>query len=300
VGSVFLLDGSEMHLADVVGGKAAGLALLARHGLRVPPAFAVGADAYRQFVADAGVGRAIAELLDGARTLAEHAQASAQIRRRFELCELPGPLREELVWAYAELGGGEPIPVAVRSSAIGEDGAEASLAGRHESYLGIRGADELARAVVRCWASLFSPQALALSRPPDALAMGVVVQAMVDAEAAGVMFTIDPVTGDPSQIAIEGSLGLGTAVVGGEVMPDRFHVDKVTLEIRSRVLAHRHRACIADAEAVELAALGKRIERALRAPQDIEWAIAAEEREIFLLQARPETVWSRGRGVAPA
>jgi pyruvate,water dikinase len=123
--------------------------------------------------------------------------------------------------------------------------------------------------------------------------MGVVVQAMVPAEAAGVMFTIDPVTGDPSQIAIEGAIGLGTGVVRGEVTPDRFHVDKVTLEIRSSVPACQGRSCITDAEAIELAALGKRVERALGAPQDIEWAIASGTREVFLLQARPETVWSR-------
>ncbi len=170
--------------------------------------------------------------------------------------------------------------------------------------------------MLRCWASLFSARAIASLRRTklgvDETAMGVVVQVMVPAEAAGVMFTIDPVTGDPSQIAIEGSIGLGATVVGGEVTPDRFCVDKVTLEIRTRTLARKQvarrvgadavvavppaeqdRACVTDAEAVELAAIGRRIERALGMPQDVEWAIGPAAREIVVLQTRRETVWSR-------
>jgi phosphoenolpyruvate synthase/pyruvate phosphate dikinase len=300
VGSVYFLDGSQAHPADVVGGKAAGLAAFARHDLPVPPAFAVGADAYRRFVADARIDGAIDALLCGVETPSEQAQASARIRDLFEAREPRGLLLEELADAYGTLGGGEEILVAVRSSAIGEDTAHESFAGCHDSYLAVKGIDAIARAVVRCWASLFTPQALALLRErdlrPSERAMGVVVQAMVPAEAAGVMFTIDPVTGDPSQIAIEGSAGLGTAVVGGEVTPDRFYVDKVTLEIRARALVHQERPAITDTEVIDLATIGKRVDRALGAPQDIEWAIAAQGREIFLLQARPETVWSRKAG----
>jgi phosphoenolpyruvate synthase/pyruvate phosphate dikinase len=304
MGSVYSLDGRQSHQADVVGGKAAGLASLARLEMPVPPAFVVGADAYRQFVADMRVDRASQALLEGAETPSEQAQASARIRDLFEARELPGPLLEELADACGALGHGEEILVAVRSSAVGEDAAHESFAGCHETYLAVKGIDALARAVVRCWASLFTPQALALFRERDLRhserAMGVVVQAMVPAEAAGVMFTIDPVTGDPSQIAIEGSASLGTAVLGGEVTPDRFYVDKVTLEIRARALAHHECACITDTEVVDLATIGKRVDLALGAPQDIEWAIAAQGREIFLLQARPETVWSRKTRVTPA
>jgi phosphoenolpyruvate synthase/pyruvate phosphate dikinase len=322
VSHVLPLDGCEPHLAEVVGGKAVGLGSLLREGLQVPPGFAVGTHAYREFVSETGLDLAIHELLEGAESLEAQAEASERIRSSFEKRELVGPLREELSRAYVGLGGDGQLPVAVRSSAISEDAAEASFAGQHETYLWIQGADAVARAVVRCWASLFTPQALSYFRRvgirADETAMGVVVQTMVAAEAAGVMFTIDPVTGDRSQIAIEGSFGLGEAVVAGEVTPDRYAIDKVTLEIRSRTLSAKHvayrfdpehgevrlldvpdeeqqLACLSDTEAVEIASLGKRVERAFGAPQDIEWAIGpgvSGTREVFLLQTRPETVWS--------
>jgi rifampicin phosphotransferase len=213
--------------------------------------------------------------------------------------------------------------VAVRSSATAEDTAEASFAGEHDTYLWVRGADAVAAHVTRCWASLFTPRAVAyrarLGIPEDEVAMGVVVQAMVPAEAAGVLLTLDPLTGDRSQVTIEAAYGLGVGVVEGEVTPDRFAVDKVTLELRSRTVgekavayrfdaaagrvvrvevsaADRARTCLDDAEVIELAGLGKRVEQALGAPLDVEWAVgpgAAGERELWLLQARPETVWSR-------
>jgi pyruvate,water dikinase len=294
------LDGRAAQ-PGVVGGKAVGLALLVGQAVRVPPGFVVTTRAYRDFVADARLLGAIRELVEGAGTFREQAHASAQIRRLFEARDPADGLREALARAYEELGGGEQLPLAVRSSATGEDEAGASLAGRYESYLWIRGTQDLARAVRRCWASLFSERAIASLRHTragvDEPAMGVVVQAMVPAEAAGVMFTIDPVTGDPSQITIEGSVGLGTAVVGGEVTPDCFCVDKVTLEIRSRTLADGC-GCIADAEAVALAGVAKQLERAFGVPQDIEWAIASPGREIYVLQSRPETVWSRRRGTS--
>jgi phosphoenolpyruvate synthase/pyruvate phosphate dikinase len=329
VSYIFPLDGCEPHLAEVVGGKAVGLASLLRESLRVPPGFGVGTHAYREFVSETGLNRAIHELLDDAESLEAQAEASKRIRLLFEERELAGPLRDELARTYEGLGGDGQLPVAVRSSAISEDNAEASFAGEHETYLWIQGADAVARAVVRCWASLFTPQALSYFRRVDLRAdettMGVVVQAMVAAEAAGVMFTIDPVTGDRSQIAIEGSFGLGEAVVAGEVTPDRYAVDKVTLEIRSRALSAKHvayrfdtehgemrlvdipdeqqrLACLSDEEAVEVASLGKRVERALGAPQDIEWAIGpgtSGTREVFLLQTRPETVWSRKQTKPP-
>jgi len=178
-------------------------------------------------------------------------------------------------------------------------------------------------AVRRCWGSLFTPQAISYRRhfgvPTRDLAMAVVVQRMVDAAAAGVMITLDPVTGDPSQITIEASYGLGLAVVGGEVTPDRYAVDEVTWEIRSRTISDKPSAyrydeevcgvkpfdvpaddrllpAITDDEVADLAHLGRAVERAHRSPQDIEWAIGSGQRgprDVFLLQTRPETVWSR-------
>jgi phosphoenolpyruvate synthase/pyruvate phosphate dikinase len=321
VSYVFQLDGCEPHLAEVVGGKAVGLGSLLREGLLVPRGFAIGAHAYREFVTETGLAGPIHELLAGAESLHAQADASVRIRTLFEGQAIQAPLREELERAYGELG--EP-PVAVRSSAMSEDAAEASFAGEHETYLWVEGAAAVGRAVLRCWASLFTPQALAYFRrvgvPADETAMGVVVQTMVPSEAAGVMLTLDPVTGDRSQITIEGSYGLGEAVAAGEVNPDRFAVDKVTLEIRSRTLSAKHVAhrfdpgagevrlvgvpaeqqelpCMSDEEVVEVATLGKRVERALGAPQDLEWAIGPG-REVHLLQTRPETVWSRRRTAA--
>ena len=277
---VLSLDECTPDHAPLVGGKAVGLGRLLREGMRVPPGFVVTTAAYRA---------------------------------------RPPTLPDEIAAAYSRLCGSSAQPVAIRSSATAEDLADASFAGQQETYLWILGAEQVVQHVERCWASLFSPQATAYRahRNLDVqdLAMGVVVQRMVPAEAAGVMLTIDPVNGDPSQIAIEAAYGLGAAVVNGEVTPDRFGIDKVTLEIRARALARKPVAyrfepsvqgirlqpvpdaeqaepCLTDPEIVELASLGKRLERALGAAQDIEWAIAPG-REIFLLQTRPETVWSQ-------
>jgi pyruvate,water dikinase len=304
-GHVLWLEECGTDAAPLVGGKAVGLGHLVRLGHRVPPGFAVTTAAYREALA--GGGRP-ATVGDG--------------------------LAAEIAAAYRRLGGPgdhEP-PVAVRSSATAEDTAEASFAGEHDTYLWVRGAEAVAGHVTRCWASLFTPRAVAyrarLGIPDDGIAMGVVVQAMVPAEAAGVLLTLDPLTGDRSQVTIEAAWGLGTAVVEGEVTPDRFAVDKVTGELRSRSVgekafayrfdpaagrvgrvevpeADRARPCLDDAEVAELARLGKRVEQALGVPQDVEWAVSptgsAGGRQLWLLQARPETVWSRRprRAVVP-
>lgn len=315
------LEACDHHLAEVVGGKATGLCSLLRRGLPVPPGFAVTTHAYRGFVAG-GLGRRIGEVLASAgEGPGELARASGRIRELFEEASPPPDLAAELAGAYRALG--EP-PVAVRSSAVSEDAAEASFAGEHESYLWVRG-EELPRAVLRCWASLFTPQALAYFRHlgihPAETAMGVVVQAMVEASAAGVMITLDPVSGDPSQVTVEAAFGLGVAVVGGEVTPDRYAVDKVTFEVRSfspGVKTHAYRfdpgagevratplppeeqgaPAITEDEAVELARVGRRLERELGVAQDVEWALGPGEpgaRQLYLLQTRPETVWSARR-----
>jgi phosphoenolpyruvate synthase/pyruvate phosphate dikinase len=294
----------------LVGGKALGLGRLAAAGLEVPPGFAITTAAYREWIARNGFAPELSRLAGAAASVAELQQASREIRLLLE----GAPLGDAAIdAAYAALGDGDP-PVAVRSSAPGEDGAEASFAGQQDTILGLRGASAVRTAVVRCWASLFTPEAMSYRRrlgaAPEAAEMAVVVQRMVAAEAAGVMFTIDPRTGDPSQIAIESAHGLGLPLVGGELTPDRFAVDKVTLAIRSRAVASKPFAdrvdaasgrvvrvpldapatpSLADDEVIALAALGRRIERALGAPSDIEWALDGERRPL-LLQARPVTV----------
>jgi pyruvate,water dikinase len=212
--------------------------------------------------------------------------------------------------------------VAVRSSATGEDGDDASYAGQQESYLWVRGIDTVIQSIVQCWASLWNAPATIYREhrgvEHDNVGTGVIVQEMVNAEAAGVMITLDPLTGDPSQITIEGCYGLGIGLAQGELLPDRFCVDKITSELRSQSIATKQHAyrfnpatgdvqrlavgvgqqmqpCITPAEASQLVQLAQQIEGATGCAQDIEWAIGSlpgsSKRQIFVLQTRPETVW---------
>jgi rifampicin phosphotransferase len=313
---IWLAECSE-ECADMVGGKATGLGHLLRNGFTVPSGFAVTTGAYREHVQhnrlDAEIDRLLAGPTEG---------AAEQIRALFEGSQPSSQVQDEVLRAYEELGG-TTFPVAVRSSANVEDLPDASFAGQQETYLWLLGGEQVLQHLVRCWSSLFTPQAIAYrahrGQPVNDLAMGVVVQRMVAAEAAGVMLTIDPINGDRSAIIIEAAYGLGAAVVNGEVTPDRFCVDKDTLGIRGRALGDKHIAyrfdpavegtrvqpvpprdqrqpCLSDDEVVHLAQLGKRMEHAMKGQQqDLEWAIGPR-REIFLLQTRPETVWSQIAG----
>ncbi|TAN25647.1 MAG: phenylphosphate synthase subunit beta [Actinomycetota bacterium] len=322
------LKDCHSHFTELVGGKAMGLGSLLRQELPVPSGFAVSTHAYREFVEVTGLDRAIQMNLRGADTIDEQRRVSERIRGLFEESKLQDSLLAELTEAYMQLSPHGMQPVAVRSSSVSEDAAEASFAGEHDTYLWIEGPDAVAKNVLRCWSSLFTPQALSYFKQfgirANETAMGVVVQTMVAAEAAGVMITIDPMTGDRSQISIEGSCGLGLAVVGGEVTPDRYFVDKVTLDIRSRMISPKSVAyrfdsqagevrridvpeeeqmkpCLTEEEVVAIAALGKQVERSLGTAQDIEWALGPwidGKRDIFLLQTRPETVW-RNKQAAP-
>jgi pyruvate,water dikinase len=208
-------------------------------------------------------------------------------------------------------------PLAVRSSATTEDATDASFAGLQDTYLWVIGAQEILKRVRSCWASLYSVPSIAYRRkhglPEGSVAMAVVVQGMVNAQKAGVMFTRSPLTGDRSVITIEAAWGLGSAVVSGEVTPDRFVIAKITGEIPVREISDKHvqhlpapeggvkevvtpehlrRApCLTDAEIAALRDIARRVERHYGRPQDIEWAID-HAGEIHLLQSRPETVWS--------
>ena len=304
-------------------------------GLDVPPGFAVTTDAY---VAACGplTDRLRVLLADAADDPAGPARTSATMRDLVEGAPLPDDLRDAVAGAYADLCrrcGTEDVPVAVRSSAVGEDAPEASFAGEHDTYLWVRGAAEVLAAVRRCWASLFTERAMGyrarLTPAADAgdgtgPAMGVAVQQMVLAEVAGVAFTLNPQNGDRSEIAIDASWGLGEAVVSGEVTPDNYLVDKVLMEITRRVVSDKaveyrpaasgrgvarvavpadRRAvpCLSDEQITEVARLAQRAERHYGCPQDVEWAMEADPAggyRLFLLQSRPETVWSR-RPVRP-
>lgn len=307
-----------------VGGKGANLGELTRAGIAPPPGFVVTTAAFETFLEATGARDAIRRALAALHPddLPAIEAASKTIRDGIEAASFPEDVERVILSAHEALCGGDAVlPLAVRSSATSEDGEEASFAGLQDTYLWLRGAASVLAHVRRCWASLYSVEALnyrlRLKLSEDGLAMGVVVQRMVDSRCSGVMFTRSPTTGDRSLIVIEGAYGLGSAIVGGEVTPDKFVVNKVSGEIADRAVtekavqhipdfdaggvvvtdvpqAKRLQPCLGDEEILALAEIGRRVERHYGRPQDIEWAIArGPEAEIFLLQSRPETVWSR-------
>jgi len=309
--------------ADAFGGKSANLGELLGAGIPVPPGFALSVDAYRGFVGETGLGGAIASALARAHTDDVDAltAASKAIDEAMRFAPMPDAVRIEVAEGYEELARGtgqvDP-PVAVRSSALGEDGADASYAGQQESFLWVRGVEHVFDAVRDCWASLFTPQAisyrLALGSGHEA-AMGVTVQAMVDAEISGVLFTCNPVSGDPSMVALNASWGLGIGVVGGELTPDDYLVSKITGEVVRRTVSTKHieyvpdpagrgtirrdvpaerreESCLGDEELAALVEVARRIERHYGRHQDVEWAIARTgglPESLLVLQARPVT-----------
>jgi rifampicin phosphotransferase len=273
-----------------VGGKAANLGELIAAGFPVPPGFAVTTAAYVRAAA-------ALDLSDPAR--ARHALATA---------ELPAAVAKAVRAAY--LGLGAEAPVAVRSSATAEDLPWASFAGQQDTYLNVVGTDAVLDAVRRCWASLWTDRAVSYRETQGIdhsdVQLAVVVQKMVDAQVAGVLFTADPVTGTRDRTVIDASPGLGEAVVSGAVNPDHIVVDvdgirttpgDKAVQVRSlpgggteqvRVAGDDGHACLSDAQVTGLADLGRRVEAHFGAPQDIEWAVDADG-ELWLTQARPIT-----------
>jgi pyruvate,water dikinase len=253
----------------LAGGKGASLAAMTAAGLPVPPGFVIAASVLERSV-DAGRLRELA--LAGA-----HAEAQALVLRA-------RPPRDAISAAYAGLGGGR---VAVRSSATAEDSEAASFAGQQETYLGVEGDEQVCARVVDCWASFFSERALFYRGHKGSLedlGMAVVVQAMVEADKAGVVFTVDPVQRRRDRMIVEAAFGLGEQVVSGEVTPDHYVVDRDG-EVKRERLASA--GVLTRDELRELAGLGRRLEEHFGSPQDIEWAIVGGQ--VYLLQSRPVT-----------
>ena len=317
---------AELRRSDAgeFGGKSANLGELLSAEIPVPPGFAVSARAYRTFLAEAGLDGTIAAALTRAPAgdVSAIGAASKAIDEAMRFAPLPDSVRAELVSRYHELAretGEDEPPVAVRSSALGEDSEDASHAGQQESFLWVRGIEHVCDAVRDCWVSLFTPHAIsyraALRAGEGETAMGVTVQLMVDAEVSGVMFTCNPVSGDPSMVALNASWGLGIAVVGGELTPDDFLVSKVTGEVVRRTVSTKHveyvpdaagrgtvrlevpaerrdEPCLGEEELVVLLDVARRVERHYGSHQDVEWAIARSRRlpeALLVLQARPVT-----------
>jgi pyruvate,water dikinase len=298
---------------QTVGGKGAALTEMIRAGLPVPDGFHVTTAAYRAFVDENGLQPAILAAL-GAVDPDRHASletASRTIAELFLGGRIPPKVASAIAHAYASLSGADPV-VAVRSSATAEDLPEASFAGQQETYLNIEGIDQVLDAVRRCWASLWTARAISYRARreigAEGLSLAVVVQRLVPAEAAGILFTVHPVSGRRNEAVINAAWGLGEAVVGGEVTPDTYTVDKETGEVIQREIAEKgvmtvpvdggtetepvpedlRRAPVLDGDQVaELVRLGVQIEALYGDPRDIEWALA--DGQYAILQARPIT-----------
>jgi len=308
---IFIKQFDELGRDDIdqAGGKGANLGELTRAGLPVPPGFVIVTDAYSNFVSDHHLGGKIAELATPSEYRAEYDDASEQIRALFA-DEVSQTLRAEIADAYAALG--DDLPVAVRSSATAEDLPEASFAGQQDTYLNVRGLADLLAAVRDCWASLWTARAMAYRArqaiDPAGVSLAVVVQQMIDAESAGVMFTANPSNGHRDETVISAAWGLGESVVSGSVNTDNIVVreadgsvlssetaDKAVMivpaehrtEERPVPDAQRSQPVLSESDAAVLATYGSRIENHYGAPQDIEWARA--NGQFYIVQARPIT-----------
>jgi pyruvate, water dikinase len=325
---------AELGMADrpQVGGKGGSLGELERAGIAVPPGFVVKTAAFEQFLAAQESVAPIRKLVAAVDVddLAKVTALSRELRARIDAAPLPSAVAAAIERAYQQLNARQPAAVAVRSSATTEDAADASFAGLQDTFLWVRNLAQTLDKVRSCWGSLYSVESIIYRRrhafAETDVAMAVVVQTMVDARTAGVMFTRSPLTGDRSVMAIEGSWGLGSAVVGGEVTPDRWVIGKITGEISVREISDKHIrhaphdaggietvevpqaqrqiACMSDDELQALRTVGRKVERHYGRPQDIEWAVDRHSGALLLLQSRPETVWSTkeaapvGRAVA--
>src|SRR6266700_2823580 len=309
---VLALDDASATL-ERVGGKGASLARMAAAGLPVPPGFHVTTAAYRRFVTENGLQEQILAAVsavtpDQPATLEE---ASRQIGSLFAKSVMPDDIAGAIRQAYAELGG-DDLPVAVRSSATAEDLPEMSFAGQQETYLNMHGAAMVLEAVKRCWASLWTARAIGYRArygiAPQDVSLAVVVQELVSADASGILFTANPLTGARDQVMMNAAWGLGEAIVGGQVTPDTVVVDRASgaiteqeisekdvMTVRTREGTHeepvpaerRTRAVLSPAQAAELARIGVQIEDLYGQPMDIEWAL--HDGRISIVQARPIT-----------
>lgn len=318
----------DISMIDRVGGKCASLGELLKAQISVPPGFAVTTDSYQYFLEENGLADKVIDRLKGLNEsmVEEIHRASADIRGWIEAATIAEFLEDLIADSYRLLSRRTrcpALPVAVRSSATAEDLPDASFAGQQDTFLWVRGVDDLLDRVRRCWSSLFTPRAISyrITKHFDhsKVLISVAVQKMVRSFTAGVMFTLNPATGDPATIVIDSNWGYGESVVSGEVTPDQFHVNKITMEVTKKTVSdkqiyyttdpetdevkklkvdeeRRTDQSLLDIEIVELATLAKAIEKHYGKPMDIEWATEKSlpyKGEVFIVQSRPETVWSQ-------
>jgi pyruvate,water dikinase len=276
--------------APIAGGKGASLSRMSRAGLPVPPGFVVCASAFREFLTQRDGGEKFAQI---ARSLnVDDPSALERASREFSSfildSRLPNAVETEVRNAY-RAAGQDPL-VAVRSSAVSEDGETASFAGQQETFLNVRGAEDVTRRVQQCWASFFSPRALFYRARKGVLTdtgMAVVVQEMVVADKSGVMFTVDPVHRRHDQIIVEAVRGLGEAMVSGEVTPDHYVIDRRQRTVLREFLPLKGSSVLSAEEMGRLLDLGLRLEEFFGNPQDVEWCFRGDA--LLLLQSRPIT-----------
>jgi pyruvate,water dikinase len=298
---------------ETVGGKGVSLSRMANAGFPVPDGYHITTLAYRRFVEENNLQHSIMESLEQTDISNPEslAAASQEISALFFNAAIPADVAKAVLQAYADLPGLSPA-VAVRSSATAEDLPEASFAGQQETFLNISGADALLEATRKCWASLWTARAIGYRArqniAAEGVALAVVVQLLIPAEAAGIMFTANPINGERNQVVINASWGLGDAVVGGLVTPDTLTLEKSSGNILNRGTAKKlvqtvrvnggtqeqpipENLCqvpvLNDQQATELAGLGKDIEALYHIPMDIEWTLA--DGKFAVVQARPIT-----------
>lgn len=305
----------------VAGGKGANLGEMTQAGLPVPPGFVITSTTYERFVKGTEIFENIMEILGktDVNNTKELMHASKELRALIEGTAIPSDIQKVIVEHYNQLSksvGKKEEFVAVRSSATAEDLPDASFAGQQDSFLNIKGEKDLLDAVRRCWSSLFTPRAIFYREEQGfehaQVLIAVVIQKMVDADKAGVMFSIHPATGDKDQIVIEGAWGLGEGVVSGTVSPDHYVISKSSGDILETKVAKKElwftkdketgktikektpanlvkKQVLSEDEIKKLAELGKIVEAHYSFPQDMEWAIEGDT-DPYMLQSRPITV----------
>lgn len=316
---MYVVKFEDLNKSDIgiAGGKGANLGELTQAGIPVPPGFVVTAETYEKFMDDAGINDKVMEILNNIdiNNTKELQEAAEEIKSIITSTPIPEDMSTLIIEAYNQLCqrvGEDDTDVAIRSSATAEDLPEASFAGQQDTFLHVSGPEEVIDYVRKCWASLFEARAIFYREENDfehsKVLIAVVVQKMANADKAGVMFTVNPSTGEDIAL-IEGSWGLGEAVVSGDVTPDNYAVDKsndkiVNVTISDKKVMYtndadgtsvkvdvpeelREERVLNDAELVELTNMGKRVQKHYGEPMDTEWAF--ENGNLFLLQARPIT-----------
>ena len=316
---VVALDDASATL-EKVGGKGASLARMAAAGLPVPPGFHITTAAYRRFITENGLQEQILSAVSTVTAVqpATLEEASRKIGSLFAQSAMPDEIAGEISLEYAALGGGD-LPVAVRSSATAEDLPELSFAGQHETYLNMHGEAMVLDAIKRCWASLWTARAIGYRARSgiahEEVSLAVVVQELVLADAAGILFTANPLTDERDKVMINAAWGLGEAIVSGQVTPDSVVVDRASGTIIAQQISEkevmtvrslegtseepvpvdkRTSAVLTAVQAAQLARIGVRIEELYGQPMDIEWTL--HHNRFFIVQARPISTLSKTAG----